>query len=493
MKSRPNILLITTDTQRWDTLACMGSPHAISPNLDRLAREGVLFRNAHTSSPVCMPARCSLMTGTHAHVHGCIENGFGRFDHLPMLPDLLKEKGYYNIMVGKTHFGPIPDSFDVSFCTKGEKNSEADDFYASFIRSKGYSRQTKHFEKNPVPEDIFIDAFLVTTTIEEIHKASQTPDRPFFAFCSLLSPHGPIDPPGQWASLYNDVPLPEVNYQEGEISTHPPALRSLLGYPDRPDVNGEDLLRQRQLYYGLASYCDHQVGRLMKFLDDSGLREDTLVIFTSDHGQQYMDHGFNDKHNWYDETWRVPLIMSQPSCLPCGQSEDFAMLHDLTVSILAAAGTACPSMQGYDLYTPLAASEQLPRCCASASLFRSAALATMRWKMEYYFEDGCGRLFDRIRDPEEQFDLWDEPALSSVRNRLLLALLGWHGDTIDLKGLVQRSHVGGPIAKRAVAHIRAASGLASERRLNELCKEIDGMTTSAKSTTSNKPDADDGK
>ncbi len=111
MKNLLNILLITTDSQRWDSLHCMGSEFAISPHLDRLASEGVLFENAHTSSPVCMPARCSLMTGVHAHVHGSIENGFHRHTHLPMLPDLLKAQGYHTIMVGKTHFDPVPESF----------------------------------------------------------------------------------------------------------------------------------------------------------------------------------------------------------------------------------------------------------------------------------------------------------------------------------------------------------------------------------------------
>ena len=130
---QPNILLITTDTQRWDTLRCQGSSFAISPNLDALAAQGVLFENAHTSSPVCMPTRCSLMTGVHTPVHGCIENGFSRYDHLPMLTDLLDEAGYHNIMVGKAHMGPVPDSFHVQRLTHGEKNRDADDFYAELL------------------------------------------------------------------------------------------------------------------------------------------------------------------------------------------------------------------------------------------------------------------------------------------------------------------------------------------------------------------------
>ena len=135
--NKPHILVIMTDTQRCDTLAYMGNPHAVSPKLDRLAKEGVYFEQAHTSSPVCMPARCSFLTGMHTPIHGCIENGCQRNEQLTVLPDLLKQQGYTNIMVGKTHFGPIPHSFDIQQVTT-EKQRPGDDAYttpqASWLR-----------------------------------------------------------------------------------------------------------------------------------------------------------------------------------------------------------------------------------------------------------------------------------------------------------------------------------------------------------------------
>ncbi|MFW5857238.1 MAG: sulfatase, partial [Planctomycetota bacterium] len=391
---RPNLLLITTDTQRWDTLHCMGSDFARSPHLDRLAAEGVLFENAHTPSPVCMPARCSLMTGTHAHVHGCIENGFQRFTHLPMLPDLLKAEGYTNLMIGKTHFGPIPESFDVQHVSWGEKNRECDDFYGQFIQARGFGRAREHLKPNPVPEDLCLDAHIATTAIAEMERAAGTAE-PFFAFCSFVSPHGPVDPPGRWADLYSRDDLPPLNYREGEIHDHPPALRRLLGYGDEPRRPRDEILELRRQYYGLAAYVDHQVGRLLTFLDEAGLREKTLVVFTSDHGQQHFDHGFSDKHNWYDETWRVPLILSRPGVLPAGTRAGFATWTDLTVSLLAAAGGTCPTMQGYDLVTPLRDGTPSPRAGVAGVCLRSLAVASERWKLEYYLDDADGRLFDR--------------------------------------------------------------------------------------------------
>jgi arylsulfatase A-like enzyme len=232
----------------------------------------------------------------------------------------------------------------------------------------------------------------------------------------------------------------------------------------------------RRLYYGLAAYCDHQVGRLVRYLDDRGLRENTMVIFTSDHGTQLMDHGFYNKHNWYDESWRVPLIVSQPGTLPEGERRGFAIWNDLTATILAAAGVpaaASQHMQGYDLYTPLCRGQPSPRGYAAATLFKTAAVATQRWKLAYYFEDGRGQLFDRIADPSEQINLYDDETYRHIRDRLLVGLLAWYGDTVDLHSLIARSHRGGPIARRAVAHMKGVSGLDAEERLNEICRAVD--------------------
>ena len=467
-----NILLITTDTQRCDSLECMGSSFAISPHIDRLAAEGTLYTNAHTSSPVCMPARCSLITGTHAHVHGCIENGFDRHEHLPLLPDLLEQAGYRNIMVGKTHFGPVPDSFHVQH-TVGEKNQNRDDAYAKFIESMGYPRATRSFEPNPVPEDLFMDSFIARRTIEEIDRAVSEHDGPFFAFFSMVSPHAPIDPPGNWASLFDVIDLPPLNYRPGEIQSHPAAMRALLGYEEEPAINEAEVLQQRRLYYALCAYCDEQVGRVIRHLDESGLRENTLVIFTSDHGQQWMDHGFNDKHNWYDESWHIPLVLSQPGKIPSGQRRGFATWHDLTATILAAAGVTAPTMQGYDLYTPIVSGKPDARAHVAASLLRSSALVTQRWKLEYWFEDQRGRLFDRRSDPEEQIDLWDDASSRATRDRLLEGLLAWRADSVDLYALQHRTHRGGPISKRATGLIGNATGLDAENRLDRICREID--------------------
>ena len=496
MPERPNILLITTDTSRWDTLRCMGNRYVMSPYLDRLAKEGVLFTQAHCCSPVCSPTRCSLLTGTHAPIHGVIENGIERREHLQVFPKLLAQAGYHNIMVGKTHFGPIPDSFHVQHILHGEKSQDSDDFYARYIRDQGYPRATAH--PNPVPEDLFVDAYTVDTTIREIDAAVTADRKPFFAFCSLLSPHGPVDPPGPWAELYRDRLLPPINYRPGKVPEHPVHERRLVGLLDderfpwpereryfpqgRPDMQVID--EHRRLYYGLAAYCDAQIGRLIGHLDAEGLRENTLVIFTSGHGITLFDHGFYDKHCFYDSVWRVPLIMSMPGTLPAGVERDFAIWTDITATVLAVAGAEMPTVQGFDLFRPLTAGEASPRRCAVASLYKSCALATQSWKLEYYFEETTGRLFDFIADPEEQQDRYTDADYQPVRDALLQALLTWRADQMDLQDLMQRTTAGpssgGPAARRIARYTHGLRGVDAELRLNERAEVADAMEISAR-------------
>jgi arylsulfatase A-like enzyme len=484
---KPNIVLITTDTQRCDTLAFMGHPHAISPHLDRLAAEGVWFDNAHTVAPVCSPARCSLLTGVHAPVHGCVENGIGRREDLPVFPDLLRQQGYYNIMVGKTHFGPVPESFDVLIQTGGKKEN-IDDAYGTYISQLGYSRATS--VPNPTPEAYCLDTFIVDQTIHEIGKAvEQEQGRPFFAYCSLVSPHNPFDPPGSWANAYDGIPLPEINYTSGEIASLPNHLRQLLGlYGENAerlherlstDAGREEIDRLRRLYYGLTAYCDAQIGRLIDYLNDHGLRERTLVIFSSDHGTQLFDHGFDDKHNYYDASWRVPLIMSMPGTLPSGHKESFAVWHDITATILGAAGTSCNTMHGFDLFTPLVQGLPLPRTCAAATLYKSAALATARWKLEYYFAEGRGRLFDRLADPLENHDLFDDPVYVQPRDGLVSALLDWYCGLTDLHH--RKTHTKnslGHVSKRVAMDVASEDALHNEQRLNERAACMDPFVAS---------------
>jgi len=466
---KPNILLIALDDARFDTLACMGYPHAISPNLDRLVKEGITFENAHASSPVCQPARCSLLTGVHTPTHRCIENAISRRTDLTVFPDLLKERGYFNIIVGKTHFEPVPESFNVQkvINMKGGK----DNFYTEHLTKNGFSTDLK--DANALPDNLFFEPFFVDTTIQEIEKVIEKKKEPFFAFCSFLSPHAPFIMPKKWQYTFKNRPLPPVNYREGEFLTIPQYLKRHLNLRDPGKLDMMKVNKKRRLYYSLSAYCDYQIGRLIQYLDENGLREKTLVIYSSDHGTTLYDHGFDNKHNYYDSSWRIPLIMSMPGTLPKGQKRDFAIWNDITTTILAAAGTSCSTMQGFDLFTPLCNSEESPRKCAVSVHYKQCALATKRWKLIYYFEYGTGSLFDRKNDPMEQKNLYNNSDYSDVRNELLHALLSWRGDLSNIQDLIENTHGGLYISKRAADHTRAMKGIDAELRLNNKVEKID--------------------
>jgi arylsulfatase A-like enzyme len=363
----------------------------------------------------------------------------------------------------------------------------------------------------PIPEEHFRETWLVDQTIEQI-EMSRKDGRPFFAFCSMPAPHPPETPPGKWMECYRDVPLPELNYSPGEEQEQPAHTKRLLGIEptnkclpgeSKTDVSywreaigriyepehDETIREVRRLYYAYAAYCDAQIGRLIDYLDKNDLRRNTLVIFTSDHGQQYFDHGFNDKHNWYDESWRIPFIVSMPGTLPVGEKREFAIWNDIPTTLLAAAGTSCKTMQGFDLFTPLVEGKPSPRKCAVATLYKSCALATRRWKLEYYFEESTGRLFDRLNDPKEQIDRYGDADYADIRNEMLHALLSWRSDIIDLRALIDGTRAKPKamdrkkdsrsgyllVAPRISLHTRDMNGTDSEQRLNERATRIDSQ------------------
>jgi arylsulfatase A-like enzyme len=470
--NKPNILLITTDTQRCDTLNCMGYDFAKSPNLDRLAREGVMFTQGHTTSPVCGPTRCSLITGVHPPIHEAIENGMKRREDLAVFPDALAEAGYTCIMSGKTHFGNLPASFTIDHSTSGSHNAKGQDAYTEKLKEHGFDDRPRTYPHD-VPDDLFYDGYTTTMALEGIDEAvSSRPDAPFFAFCSMLSPHGPLIPPGDWGDAYANEDLPEFP-RNPSTESEPEHAQKLLGLRGNREKSEDEINEIRRLYYGLSAYIDYQVGRMLDYLDEKGLAENTLVIFTSDHGIDLYDHGFDNKHVYYDNTWRVPFLMRLPGQIEAGVTREFALWNDIPATILGAAGLTSDLIQGFDLFNPAVAREASPRRCAVSTLYKSCALATRRWKLEYYFEEGTCRLFDREKDPGEHTDLSTSAGHAGVRAAMIEALLAWRGDIVNTEYLKAHTNGNAPVANRVTGFVKEISGRQPEERLNRRAEEID--------------------
>ncbi len=336
--ARPNILLVVTDDQgHWACGPC-GSAEIETPTMDLLAATGVWFANASSPSPVCSPARASLLTGRLPSQHGIhdflSETGSDEHDWLAgeiLLPELLREAGYFTSLVGKWHLSG-----------SGRPPAGVFDRWLSYdVGAEGWQNQYLHRGRvhlldngEAVTVDGFQTAELTRWAIEIIEHRSD--DRPFFMLFAPTETHAPFDGhPDEWVDRYRSVSFADI--PRGESSALPPnGAASLL--PDDPT----EMLAQ---YYAAVSAQDAWIGELLTALDDAGLVDDTLVIVTSDHGHMNGQHGLVGKanatlpQNLYEEVVRVPLVMRWPARLPEGAATDLFVDHlDLFATVLDAAG-----------------------------------------------------------------------------------------------------------------------------------------------------------
>ena len=430
---RRNILLITTDEQRTETLSCYGSSLLRSPSTDRLAAEGVRFREAYAASPVCSPSRTSWVTGLHVPSHYTWMNGI----HLPSdatkaLPSFVKAlraAGYYAMVVGKTHFQEELAEWDV-------RELHGSDTVPGQFTTSG--REAPRNGETPVVD--FYETFIVNRSLHLMNSMVHRHDKQqhWFLWASFVSPHTPYWAPrgfNHTAEYRARVParleaLPPCNREESERRAFPHIgmsrwLQSQQAMSESAAQCGEREARHR--YYELAAYVDVQVGRLLDHLDAKRLADSTLVVFTSDHGACLGDHFHFTKYSFFDCSWRVPLLMRGPG-LPRGATREFASGVDLAPTLLGFAGVARPAgMQGFNLL------EHRSRCCGVPSaILQDLALVTRRWKLVWYQQDDDGLLFDRTADPRERSNLFNSSAHASVRARLLQALLEWAARLVTL-------------------------------------------------------------
>jgi len=470
-----NILFMGTDQQRTSTLGCYGNDFAISPNLDRMAEQGTRFTDAYTVSPVCSPSRTSTLLGVHVPVHGVIENGVNRYmsaDSLTPYYDVLKKQKYHTALIGKTHFTPVPDTIEHLDIHTGNTDKRGAD----------------------VSEAEFLETYLTNQTMEWIGNVSaggpKHDGHPWMVYLSMVSPHPPNwVPAGRWRHAYDGVKLPPLNYRKGNIESLPHQTRMLLGllgkemddppafpmgepnmtYIDAPTAQGT--VHSRYDYYNQAAYVDHQVGRMLDFLDKKKLTNSTLVIFASDHGTELYDQGINnDKHTFLEGSWRIPLLMRLPGVLPANSTRGFATTLDISSTIIAVAGGTIPkTYQGFDLFGPLAEGKASPRKVGVGTEYRGYGVVTPSWKLSYFPEEDEGRLYDRRVDPQEQTDLYNStvPAVAAARDGLRKALLRWRAQQDAIGYLQANSAPGAPTATLAYAHTEGLRGIDAEIRLQD--------------------------
>jgi len=466
---KPNILLIMVDQMRYDSLGCYGNECVKTPHLDSMADSGVVFDNHYVNSPFCTPTRSSLHTGKPLPGHGV----YKLYDNLPLdevlFPKRLKEIGYNTALVGKLHVSSrvteekgrhLNDGFDYYHWCHDPTTQLHSEFnaYSNWLQKNhpDFFRKLENRGKSlkNFPSTVHQTHWASTETINLI---DQWPtEDPFFIEMSVFDPHNPYyDYPVEALELVDIDSIDEHHNNYVDVHKEPaPIKRERNNSPLGPvcELTSEDLREIRLGYYASVSFFDQEFGRLLEFLRGKGLERDTLIIFTSDHGDMLGDHNLLGKGAFfYDPTTKVPLIIKWPGNLEMGRRvKKLTQPQDITATILGAAGYGCENTgqripEAFNLLEFSRGNKEKARQFATC-LYRNTGInkkgryydppifATMirdsRYKLNFYHDlsfsrKASGELFDLDRDPYETQNLWDEASLRKVKENLISLLLDW--------------------------------------------------------------------
>lgn len=493
--SRPNIVFVFSDDHAAHAISAYGSRINQTPNIDRLATTGALFRNNFCGNALCGPSRATILTGLHSHANGFMRNGNVFDGSQTTMPKLLQDAGYQTAMFGKWHLESEPTGFDQWMVLPGQGQY----YNPDFLTKDGKIRIEGHVT------DITTD--LALKWLDE-----RDPKKPFLLMCQQKAPHRSWMPAPEDLALYRDGDLPEpptlfddyagraepVTRQEMEIARHltlhydlvvPPTdeERKHLEGPDRDwdylwkrmtpaqqkqwddafhaeneafrrdNPQGRDRVRwayQRYIknYLRCIAGVDRSVGKLLAWLDaHPDVKKNTLVIYASDQGFYLGDHGWFDKRWMYEESLRMPLLMSWPGHVDAGHEvAQMTQNIDFAPTFLDLAGVPVPaSMHGRSLVPLLAGkAPETWRDAIYYHYYESQAahmvashygVRTDRYKLIYYYEPqwNCWELFDLQKDPQEMRSVADDPAYASVRAALqkrLSELRAQYGDDTGALG-----------------------------------------------------------
>ena len=449
--TRPNILWYCTDQQRFDTIGALGNPYVRTPQIDALVEQGAAFTHAYCQSPICTPSRASFMTGLYpSRVHNT-RNGNDTFPpEPPLITKLIAEAGYYCGLIGKFHLvsaGHRPEPrLDDGFEYWQHSHAPRDDWpegthpYADWVRAQGYDLDAMRASEERVAPEVHQTKWASDKAIEFI---SGEQERPWLLNINVYDPHPPFIPPATYARKFNPDDMPGPYFRESDLDNQA-KLRSVdfQGEALRPEeCNAKDIQAR---YYAMIAQIDDQFGRIMQALEATGQRENTVVIFTSDHGEALGDHGLVQKGcRFYEGLARVPLIFSLPGVIATGfQYSGLVELLDLSATLLALTGVAIPAYhQGRNLLPILNGEKSGARIRDSVrcEYFDAidthftggrGSLATMhrneRYKLSLYHDQNLGELYDLQEDPREFNNLWDDPAYLEIKNRLILESFNAH-------------------------------------------------------------------
>jgi arylsulfatase len=428
MPGRPNILFITTDHLRYDTLGCTGDPVIRTPCIDALAARSVSLSRYFVQNPVCHPSRATMLTGRYPCHHGVRWNFNDLSENEVTLLEYLKRHGYRTACIGKYHLDQrrFHEALDYREAAS-IRNMKPENPFVQYVKSRGFEYRTEFalpgfrerlgaVPQPDLPEDCHLDAYVGMRTCEYLERA-EGPE-PFFLWLGFYGPHHPYVPSGRFATMYGADDVPPFHRSDDDLRKKPVEYRLYFqaeGHKYYPfaDASEQTFREMKAAYYGTVSLIDEQVGRVLETLQRQGLADSTVVVFTSDHGEFLGDHGIPVKAPFLlDCMLHVPCLLHVPQGGRrgdvCGQLTESV---DLYPTLCRLAGLDAPEwVQGRDL-TPLLAGrpgEFQERGAVYAEAVDKRCLRTAEWKLIHYAAKPYGELYHLSEDPHELNNLYAE-------------------------------------------------------------------------------------
>ena len=465
-KDLPNILWYCTDQQRYDTIGSLNNPHVRTPNIDRMVAQGTAFTKTYCQSPICTPSRASFLTGCYPNALRTPRNGnYIYADQFPLISKILKDHGYDCGLVGKLHlassFQRIEPRVDDGYRFFKWSHAPRDDWkeghdYAEWVRQKGSVLKELVKDVDGIPAELHQTTWGTDRSIDFIQ---ENREGPWFLSVNVYDPHPPFNPPKEYRDMFDPKSMPDPLFRESDliqqkilepidfqskvcrpealdicdpILPRTPTADSVRG--DDPSPGERDAWTLKAAYYAMIKLIDDQFGRLVQFLENTNQLENTVIIYSTDHGESLGDHGLIEKGcRFYEGLVHVPLVISWPGMVKEGlQSEALVELMDITPTLMEILGIPQPDyMQGMSLWPILSGKKSATshKPMVRSEFFdalnqpfhtRATMLRDERYKLVVYHGIGLGELYDLEQDPGEFNNLWDETGSSEIKNNMIL-------------------------------------------------------------------------
>ncbi len=458
MPDKPNIVFIFSDQHRGDTMGSAGNTAVITPNLDRIAAEGVTFTRCSTNSPVCMPARASMMTGLHVSQHGVWNNDLMADPRGQSQVRNIRDAGYHTALIGKTHLwihggrrkGTFSDhakdmepllkdwGFDfVHELTGPIASFRHDSYYTDYLAEKGILNKHREYLSEYItaymkgevrpwteppcplnPED-HLDAY--TGRMAENWIRNHEGHKPFYLQVLFPGPHDPFDSPQSYRDLYRLSEMP-VGTMEEPGEPLPPYSRMVLRWSNLREMTVEQKQMIRTFYYGKVTLIDEYIGRIYQALKDKGILDNTWIVYHSDHGEMLGDHRMSHKIVFYEEALNVPCLFRPPGGNKGWKSGGLTDQLDVVASLLEIAGakpladSESRSLISQVLAGPEGPMAQKGKAAVFSEVYGFSMVRDERYKLIVQSEIlRPVEMFDTVNDPRELRYLVKDPALEAVR------------------------------------------------------------------------------